>query len=128
MDNSPSGAAVKRILVVEDEPGYQERLRAILPKTHDLTICSSVEEAREKIGAERFDLVISDLNLFGMSGFEIINIIKQAGLSETCPVIICSCMNDSETRQRAMDAGASGFIPKPFNIEMVLPTVSALLK
>ena len=117
----------KRILLVEDEPGYQELMQAILGKPFDLAVCTSAEEAMVKLDTERYHLIISDINMFGMMGFEILNRINQEGLSETCPVILCSSMLDPATKEKALSMKAAGFIPKPFDPQKVLAMVRTLL-
>ena len=118
----------KRLLIVEDEPGYQELMQSmLLAGPFDLTICSSAEEAVSKIEAESFDLIISDINLHGMTGFQVINRLRGLNRLEACPVVMCSSQVDLETRAAATEMGAAGFIPKPYQIEMVLSTVKAIL-
>jgi len=116
------------VLCVEDDPEYQELLSAILAGICDLTICTNVEESREMIQPGRFALIISDINLIGLTGFSTLDFVKQAGLAETCPVILCSGQSDPETRRRAMDAGAAGFMRKPFDSDAMVRLVADMLK
>ena len=118
----------KRILIIEDEPGYQELLESILIAIpFEVTICGSVEEAEVKIDAELFDLIITDINLQGMTGFEVLDKMKALKRLEACPVVMCSSQFDPETKARAASMGAAGFIPKPYQFEMVIAMVKALL-
>ena len=126
--DAPSAPVRKRILIVEDEPGYQELLETILASEPvDLTVCASVEEAVLKIDAERFDLIITDINLHGMTGFQVLEKMKSLGRLESCPVVMCSAQFDPKTVDMAASMGAAGFIPKPYQPELVLSTVRALL-
>jgi len=118
----------KRILIVEDEPGYQELMATILrPGAFDLTICSSAEAAIVKIDTELFDLIITDINLQGMTGIHVLEKMKSLDRLEACPVVMCSSQFDPATKEMAADLGAAGFIPKPYECEMLLTTVKALL-
>jgi DNA-binding response OmpR family regulator len=118
----------KRILVIEDEPGYQELMESILGLgPFDLTVCPSVEEAMVKIDTELFDLIITDINLQGMTGFQVLGKMKAMDRLEACPVIMCSSQFDPQTKEQALNMGAAGFIPKPYELDMVTATVKAML-
>ena len=118
---------IRRILLVEDDPGYQELMETMLRKTCQITICSSAEEALEKLAHERFDLVISDVNLLGMTGFEVLGRIKAAGPGKECPVVLCSSNHDQFTREKAVAMGAAHFLPKPYDPQTVQDLVSKLI-
>lgn len=115
-----------RILLVEDEAGYQELAAALLTE-YDLSIFSSAEEALQAVHEKSFDLVICDLNLFGTSGLHFLNTLRQEGLSEKIPVVICSSQDDPETKQKAADMGAAGFVCKPYESEGFLKVIQSLL-
>lgn len=129
MDETPAAAiARKRILIVEDEPGYQELIESILSAgPFDLTICGSVEEAMVKIDTELFDLIITDINLQGMTGIQVLERMKALGRLEACPVVMCSSQFDPETKELVAGLGAAGFIPKPYQYDMLVSTVRSML-
>ncbi|MCR4294251.1 MAG: response regulator [Elusimicrobia bacterium] len=112
---------------MEDDSGYQELMETMLCKTYELAICSSAEEALEKLAHERFDLIISDINLLGMTGFEVLGRIKAAGPGKECPVVLCSSNHDQFTREKAIAMGAAHFIPKPFDPQTLQDLVSKLI-
>ncbi len=124
---SPIDSKTRRILLVEDDAGYQELMATMLRKTYQFTMCSSAEEALEKLDHERFDLIISDINLMGMTGFEVLGRIKAAEPGKECPVVLCSGDHDQFTREKAIAMGAAGFIPKPFDPQTVQDLVSKLI-
>lgn len=124
----PPASIRKRILVVEDEPGYQELMESLLSVgPFDLTICGSVEEAIVKIDTEIFDLIITDINLQGMTGIQVLEKMKALNRLEACPVFMCSSQFDPDTKELCASLGAAGFIPKPYQFEMVLSTVKSIL-
>ncbi|HQT96229.1 MAG TPA: response regulator, partial [Thermoanaerobaculaceae bacterium] len=109
-------------------PGYQELMESLLiGGPFELTICGSVEEAVVKIDTELFDLIITDINLLGLTGFEVLSKIKAQDRLEICPVVMCSSQFDDATKEQALSMGAAGFIPKPYQYDHVLSTVKALL-
>ena len=114
-------------MVVEDDPGFQELITLIFSGRFEMTLCSSVEEALAKIEAGGYQLVISDINLLGMSGFEILARLRQSGLLDTCPVVLCSSQFDDVTKEKALSMGAAGFIAKPYQPEAGLAMVRSLL-
>lgn len=117
-----------RILVIEDDEGYQELLASHLSPAYDLTLCATVEDALQKIDADKFDLIISDINLQDKSGLEILMRLQGNGRLKECPVLLCSSQNDADTKQLAKNMGAAGFIEKPLEVLPFLDEVGALLK
>lgn len=118
---------MKRILAIEDDPGYQELMKIILSKEFDLTVCGSAEEALPKLDSDAHHLIITDINLLGMTGFEVLARVRQSGALKNCPAVFCSGQFDEDTKQKVLNMGASGFIPKPFQNEAVLTLVRHLL-
>ncbi|MFA6029118.1 MAG: response regulator [Elusimicrobiota bacterium] len=116
----------KRVLVIEDEPGYQDLMRFVLGG-YELSVYGSVEEAERDHPDGDFDLVISDINLAGASGFDFLQRWIDKGRAEKIPFILWSSNNSDETRQKAMEMGAAGFITKPFKTEAVQKMVETLL-
>src|SRR4051812_41754150 len=89
----------RRILVIEDDLGYQELLVSVLSASYDVTVCETVEAALQKIDAEKFDIVISDINLQDKSGLEILMRLQVKGRLKECPVLLCSSQKDADTKQ-----------------------------
>ncbi len=117
----------KRILIVEDELGYQELLGAILKNDFELLFCTSAEDALMTIEKDPYDLILCDINLHGMTGFELIEHTKAPGPNQSKPVIVCSGLEDPAVRSKAMALGAAGYITKPFNDAAVLTMVNDLM-
>ena len=115
------------MLAVEDDPEYQDLLRAIFASLYDLTVVNAAETAVDKLNKEHFDIVVSDIHLLGMSGLEILKRITRAGLTQDIPVILCSSDTDPAMKKQAMEMGAAGYVTKPFSIEGMLSLVNALL-
>ncbi len=116
----------KKILIVEDDLEYQELLTAVLA-VYALTVCGSVEEALPVVQTQQFDLIIADINFFGMTGLQFLNLVQTQGLNTKGPVLMCSSQGDCQTRQTVQDMGAVGFISKPYDPEGVQAMVGALI-
>jgi two-component system chemotaxis response regulator CheY len=117
-----------RILVIEDDLGYQELLVSVLSTSYDVSVCETVDSALQKIDAEKFDVVISDINLQDKSGLEILMRLQTTGRLKDCPVLLCSSQKDTDTKQLAQNMGAAGFIEKPFHVEPFLDEIRGLLR
>jgi len=99
---------------VDDEVDNRELLQIILKWSGFVTqLAASGEAALVNAGAEPPDLILVDLMMPGMDGYELIACLKQKPETEDIPVIMLSAMNDSATRKRALAAGAVAYITKP---------------
>jgi DNA-binding response OmpR family regulator len=118
---------MKSILVVEDDPEYQELLKAILAPLYTLAVRGSAEEAIAALDGKRFNLLLLDINLMGMSGFAVLEKLRQEKRLDSLPVLCCSAMSDPETQAQAKTLGASGFVVKPYRQEALLQAISSLV-
>ena len=118
-----------RILVVEDEESLL-KLESILftSKGYAVTGARDGKSALEAIAAERPDLVVLDIMLPDLDGFEICRAIKDK--PETCnlPVIMLTAKKSSMDLERGRLAGADAYITKPFKSVKVLEVIEGLLK
>lgn len=115
----------KRILVVEDE----EKLRRIvelqlLDAGFDVDKAARAEEALPLI--DRADLILTDYKLPGMSGLEMLQIVKRQ--NATVPVIMMTAFGTIENAVEAMKAGAADFLPKPFSLDHLTTVVNKALE
>jgi CheY-like chemotaxis protein len=108
------GATSARILIVDDGPDNSEVLQIMLKWEGFTTqIASSGEEALASVAAEPPDLMLLDLGLPGMSGWDVTSQMKGNPATRDIPVIIVSGRGDDATRLRVKNAGAADFILKP---------------
>ncbi len=118
---------VPRILVVDDEKRIREACRAILAdKGFDVSVASDGNEGLGKIEAAHFDIVLLDLMLPGLSGFEVLA--KIHSVHPDTVVIVITGYATLEHSVEAMKKGAFDFIPKPFNPEQLRLVVSKAIK
>ena len=117
---------MKHIAVVEDEDMMREELEAILQKagyrTNGITV---FENAAAAILAVSPDLVLLDLNLPGMGGFQICRELKQ---KSSIPVLVLTSRDQLQDELHALDLGADEFLTKPCRKERLLARVSNVLK
>jgi len=118
-----------RILCVDDEPDVLKFLEALLVKNgYEVIKAENGEQALEKLKEERVDLVISDVRMPNMDGFELCRRIKGNERYRDIPVIIITGLTEKKDRIKGIEAGAEDFISKPFDQAEVLARVKMLLK
>jgi diguanylate cyclase (GGDEF)-like protein len=106
-----------RILIVDDESAVRNLLASILCDKYDCTTAESAEEALSYLEREPFDLVISDINMGGMSGIELVSRVVES-LPDAVAMMISG--NDNiESPIEAIRRGAFDYIRKPFDIDQV---------
>jgi two-component system, chemotaxis family, chemotaxis protein CheY len=81
-------------------------------------------DALEKLPTEKIDLVITDLNMPNMDGYEFIKTLRESDQYRELPVIILSSLSDQVSRNLGLKAGAHSYLVKPFSIEKVQYEVS----
>jgi len=91
----------------------------------DASICENGEEALAEFARERFDLVVLDINLPGMDGFEFLQRLRK---SSTVPVMIVSARDADEDMILGLGIGADEFVTKPFSPKVLVARVRAMLR
>lgn len=121
-------AKSRRILVVDDE-GRNRRLLEDLLVTLGYTAESAADgpEALKKLNTG-FDLVLLDVIMPGMDGFEVVRRIRDDPRVSDIPIIMVTVLNDQDTRLRAVRAGANDFIAKPIDAIEVSVRVASLIR
>jgi two-component system KDP operon response regulator KdpE len=115
-----------RILVVDDEAQIRRVLRAALSgHGYEVIEARSGEEALEKVGRERVDLALLDVNMPGIGGLEACRRIR-AG-SEAA-IIMLTVRNAERDKVEALDAGADDYVTKPFSTPELLARIRAALR
>lgn len=116
-----------KILVIEDEPTLSRLLSYNLTQEgYDTTVVEHGGEGLQTALQHKFDLIILDIMLPGMNGFEILNRLHQNGVRT--PVIILTARNAEEEVVQGLKHGADDYITKPFGVAELLARVSAVLR
>jgi two-component system response regulator MtrA len=117
----------RAILVVEDSPDIIRLVCHILEQAgYEVSAADTGLAGWEAFETKRPDLVLSDVNLPGLSGIELCERIKQ--VSPSTPVILLTVQAESEAIQRGLQAGANAYLSKPFEITRLIETVEYALK
>jgi DNA-binding response OmpR family regulator len=118
--------AGERILAVDDEPRYLEIIRFNLETAgYRVTCTASGEEALEAFAAEDPDLIVLDLMLPGIDGFEVCRLVRERS---GCPIIMLTAKGAEEDKVRGLRLGADDYVTKPFSAQELLARVEAVLR
>ena len=114
------GEEKKNILVVDDEPSWLKVLRYFLEnKGYAVKTVSSGPEALQALQSYHPDIILSDVRMPEMNGFDLLDTIRKTPSVSTTPVIFFSAIDDYDARKTAKDLGAADYIVKPFDQEEV---------
>jgi adenylate cyclase len=124
-----TGTPGSRILVVDDNAANRELLsRRLLREGYRVTTAESGTAALALAAAEAFDLVLLDLMMPGISGFEVLRRLKFEESTRDIPVIMISALDELDSTVRCIEAGAEDYLPKPFNPVLLRARISACLE
>ena len=117
------------ILVVDDIPQNNDLLEAYLvPQGYEIIKAVSGEEALEKLEHNQIDLMLLDVMMPGMDGFELTRRIRQDKKTRLMPIILVTALKETEDRINGIKAGCDDYISKPFDKRELLARVESLLK
>jgi two-component system, OmpR family, alkaline phosphatase synthesis response regulator PhoP len=118
---------VARILLVEDEPALIITLTDML-KGEGYRVDSSTNglEAKDRIGKETFDLVILDVMLPGMNGFDVCKSVREQGYG--VPILMLTARDQTTDKVQGLRKGADDYVAKPFDPHELLARIEALLR
>ena len=122
-------ANIAHVLVVDDEPRNARLMQIVLrSEGYRTTLAQNGPEALKIAGEGRVDLVILDVMMPGMSGYEVCRIIRADLATRFIPVVLVTALTDSTDRVEGIEAGADDFISKPFNEVEIRARVRSLLR
>jgi len=110
----------KVVLVVDDSSTVRKFIAASLNmKGFRVVTAADGVEALERMPAEKFDLIITDLNMPDMDGFEFIRSLRETPEYRDIPIIVLSSMTDLKNKDYALELGAVAFLEKPLSTEAI---------
>jgi len=120
---------MSKVLVVEDSVTQREMITDLLKGSGlDVTVASDGVEALEQIEDLRPDLVVLDIVMPRMNGYEVCRQIKSNPKTQNIPVVMCSSKGEEFDRYWGMKQGADAYIAKPFQPTELVGTVKQLLR
>ena len=124
-----SPAPRHRVLIVDDDESTRLLLARLLSKDMKLEaqLVGTCEQALRLARNFAYDAILLDLQMPGIGGFGVLKEIRASSANMTTPVLIVSVLDDMETNERCMAAGADGFLVKPVERRALVYAVKSLL-
>lgn len=118
----------KCILVVDDSETVRQVLQLTLANAgFDVIEAVDGVDGLGKLAGARVDMLITDLNMPNMDGLELINQVRQGGAHRFIPIVMLTTESSEQKKLAGREAGASGWIVKPFKPEQLLKVVKLVL-
>ena len=126
------GSSLQKILVVEDNPDMQQLIQSILSEHYSLTIANNGAEAWELLSKDdaslkNTHLILSDIMMPQMDGYELLNRIKQHSQWRQIPIIMLTARAAKDDKLRALRLGVDDYLIKPFSPEELLARMANLI-
>lgn len=118
---------MKTILVVDDDKMNLAAARTILGGEYKVIPVLRGEQALTYLGNNDCDLILLDIKMPEMDGFEVLKRVREMEKCRNIPVAFLSADEDAETKERCMKEGAADFIAKPFDPNDMLPRIGKIL-
>jgi two-component system chemotaxis response regulator CheY len=120
---------VAKILIVDDSNMLRDMLKYALVDGGYSDVTEAVDgvDALEKANASQFDLVITDINMPNMDGFELIQELRKLNNYKNSPLLVLTTERSDEMKGKGKSAGATGWIVKPFLPDQLIQAVSMVL-
>jgi len=117
-----------KILAVDDSASMRQMVSFTLKGAgFDVTEASDGVEALTKAKSDKYDLVISDVNMPNMDGLTLVGELRKLGEFKFIPILLLTTESSTEKKKEGKAAGATGWIVKPFNPDQLLKTVNKVL-
>jgi signal transduction histidine kinase len=118
-----------RILVVEDSPTQAQQLQFILEaEQFSVELAPNAEIALQRVADQAFDMIISDIMMPGLSGYELCDRVKKDAKGFNIPVILLSTLADPMDIIRGLECGADNFITKPYEPEQLIDRIQTVFQ
>ncbi len=120
-----------KILVVDDEHSVRDLciacVRHGLGKEYEVVEASNGEEAMAAVEAERPDLILLDIKMPGMDGFEVCRRLKSSADTRNVPVVFLTALGEERHVEKGLALGGDGYVVKPFNAVTLAAQITELL-
>jgi len=118
----------KKILIAEDDLALNRILQLLLKGRYDTIRAINGKEAVEIAATQKPDLILMDIVLPVMNGYQATRLIRQNPKTHSIPVIAVTALTSSEEREECFQSGCDDHIAKPFTTKDLLPCIEKLLK
>ncbi|MCI8328511.1 MAG: diguanylate cyclase [Oscillibacter sp.] len=119
---------MERILIIDDSAVQARFLKSILDQDYDVTAINTAEEGLEQAKNGAYSLILLDVIMPGMDGFELLKRLQEEVLLQRTPVILITSLSDIEHEEQGLTLGAVDYITKPFHPVIVRARVNTHIK
>lgn len=120
---------MKKIFVVDDETDIQEILKINLSRNnYDVSAFSSAEEAFNALKKSIPDLIVLDIMMSGMDGYEFCKILRSANEYKNIPIVFLSAKSEEFNKVLGLELGGDDYVTKPFSINELISRIKAILR
>lgn len=117
------------VLLVDDDAAVRDLVKPALERAgHRVLSAGGADEAASLLREEKVDLLLLDVQLPGLSGFDLLDVLKKDPATAGLPVIMITSRSEERSRVRGLKAGADDYVVKPFSVAELAARVEALLR
>ena len=110
---------MEKILIIDDSPVQANFLSSILEPDYEITVVNSAEEGLEQAKARDYSLILLDVIMPGIDGFQLLKMLQEEVILRHTPVILITSLNDIQHEEQGLTLGAVDYITKPFHPAIV---------
>ena len=116
------------VLVIDDDKGMLDFLRRLLSKSYRVSVADNADEAFGMLDSEDVNLIITDVMMPQMDGFELCKFLKARKNYSHIPIVMLSAKSDTASKIAGLEAGAAAYIEKPFSDDYLMAQIAAILE
>ena len=117
----------KKVLIVDDSATMRNMIKAVMIEmNHEVVTAQDGAKAVRAAQDAGFDIIITDINMPNMDGIELIRVLRDTENTKYTPILVITTEGGDNVKQAGKDAGASGWIVKPFNPDTLKKAVNKL--
>lgn len=118
------------VLIVEDSPTMRQLIAFALKRIRGVRIVEANDgvDGLKKLSSERFDLILTDINMPIMDGLKLVSLVRNDANYKTIPIVVITTEGAQEDRERALALGANDYITKPIQPTRILDVARTLLR
>lgn len=129
LSNMKQVADGTRLLVVDDNPMNRDMLqRRLESEGYQVTTAHNGKAALKLVGQHEFDLILLDILMPEMDGYEVLRVLKDSEEFQHIPVIMLTAVHEAESVRQCIDQGAADYLLKPFNTILLKARIDAVLE
>lgn len=119
---------MEKILIIDDSPVQANFLSSILTDEYEITVVNSAEEGLKEAKSEEYSLILLDVIMPGIDGFQLLKMLQEEVILRHTPVILITSLNDTQHEEQGLTLGAVDYITKPFHPAIVRARVHTHIK